>query len=281
MKPTPETYLGTAQGYNLTTSPKFAGLSTSDALLPLFAEGYSVTSHQAKRCRTEDRAPYVAHVVRLTHYNLENKGEYRPEIILRNGNDGTASFTLLAGMFRFACSNGIVVGATASAIRVRHIGDKFELANRILAGAEEVTKYLPKLHDKVREWQGLTLDQAEQDNLLNLASIARWGKAEGIRRSSAISHLSRYGVANRYADVGNDLWRTFNRTQEHLTRGVLGNRFGSIRALRGLDSSIRFNRTLWNIADATAKGKLEQLHSACWHQNSDIHTTARELALAS
>jgi len=277
MNPTPDQYLSTCEGFNLTTSPQFAGLSTRDALMPLLAEGYTVTSHQAKRCRDESRAPYVSHVVRLAHPDIKGAGEYRPEVILKNGNDGTSAFTLLAGLFRFACANGVVVGASASAIRIRHVGDRFDLANRITAGAQEVRGFMPLLADKVGEWQGVKLSDGERMTFFKLGALARWGK-------DAYPKFNTLGEAQttifRYEDNGNDVWRTFNRAQEILTRGSNFAR-GGIRALRGLDQSIRVNRTLWNIAEVANRGRLEELYQATGHPEN-VHTIhAKALALAS
>ena len=39
------------------------------------------------------------------------------EIILLNSHDGTSSYQMLAGMFRFVCSNGLVCGDTVADVR--------------------------------------------------------------------------------------------------------------------------------------------------------------------
>ena len=277
MNPTPDQYLSTCEGFNLTTSPQFAGLSTRDALMPLLAEGYTVTSYQAKRCRDESRAPYVSHVVRLAHPDIKGSGEYRPEVILKNGNDGTSAFTLLAGLFRFACANGVVVGASASAIRIRHVGDRFDLANRITAGAQEVRGFMPLLADKVDSWQSVNLTEQEQGRIFQLGALARWGKGAYDR---AVDVREAGATLARYEDNKPTLWATFNRAQEAFTRGTNFRR-GGIRALRGLDQSVRVNRTLWNIAEATYKGRLEALFQSTGHPDK-VHTVhAQALALAS
>jgi hypothetical protein len=217
--------------------------------------------------------------VRLSHPNLTHGNEYRPEVILKNGNDGTAAFTLLAGMFRFACANGIVIGASAMAVKVRHVGDSSELSRRIMAGAEEITRQLPRLSDKVETWQHTPVNPEETRKLFTLGAVARWGE-------DAYKHLNFVEKAAerfyRPEDVGNNLWVAFNRAQEILIRGVMSRR-GSIRALRGLDQSIRFNRTLWNVAECHNRGRLEELFQRSAHPETvnTIHKQAASLALAS
>jgi hypothetical protein len=273
-------YLATREGFSETTSERFAGISTADALQPLAEAGYQIAKIEAKSYRTPERRPYVTHALRLDHPDfIRRGGEYKPQIILKNANDGTAAFTLLAGLYRFACANGVVVGATATAIRVRHVGDREELAAKILAGTLAIREALPRLDACVEAWRSRELDSAERSNFFHLAAVARWGKAEALRRSN-LSETAAY-ITRRREDEGNDLWRTFNRAQESFTSGTVGWARRGIRALRNIDASTRLNRTLWNIAEATSRGRLGLLHSASYHQDADVHTTARELALAS
>jgi hypothetical protein len=43
------------------------------------------------------------------------------EIILINSHDGASSYQMLAGMFRFVCCNGLVVGEVVEDIRIPHL----------------------------------------------------------------------------------------------------------------------------------------------------------------
>lgn len=273
-------YLATREGYTGTTSGRFAGISTADALQPLAEAGYQIASIQARGHRLAERKPYIAHAIRLDHPDFLNRGgEYKPQIILRNANDGTAAFTLLAGLFRFACSNGVVVGATATAIRVRHVGDRAELASRIIAGTHAIREALPRLDASVEAWRARELNSAEVSNFFHLAALARWGKAEALRRSDLAETAS--FITRRREDEGRSLWQTFNRAQESFTGGTVGWARRGIRALRNMDATVRLNRTLWDIAEATNRGHLGELHAACYHQGADLKETARTLALAS
>ena len=40
-----------------------------------------------------------------------------------NAHDGGAAYRFLAGYFRIVCSNGLVTGDIAAALRVLHLGD--------------------------------------------------------------------------------------------------------------------------------------------------------------
>ena len=66
--------------------------------------------------------------------------------------------------------------------------------------------------------------------------------------------------ARRFEDRSDDLWTTFNRVQENLTRGGLHGRSRSGRAMStrpvtGIDQNVKLNRALWVLADAMRRLK--------------------------
>jgi hypothetical protein len=274
-----QSYLTTSTGYPGTTSARFAGISTSDALAPLMADGWRVAQRTVKGTRFAERVPYLGHVIRLDHPSLPSTREFRPQLVMKNGNDGTSAFVMMAGVFRAVCMNGIYAGALAASIRIRHVGNPGELSRLIRAGAEEVKSYVPKLSSQVWEWQQVNLDENQRKMLFHLGAAARWGREEAVKKISRAEYAAQ--IYHRSEDVQNDLWRTFNRVQENFTRGYrTGGRHYSVRALRNIDAGIRFNRTLWNIADVAANGKLADLHLATFTQGENIHEAARDMALA-
>ena len=75
------------------------------------------------RVRNEDRRDFTKHMIRFRHAGQINARGEANEIILLNSHDGTSSYQMLAGMFRFVCSNGLVCGDTVADVRVPHKGD--------------------------------------------------------------------------------------------------------------------------------------------------------------
>jgi hypothetical protein len=70
----------------------------------------------------------------------------------------------------------------------------------------------------------------------------------------------------RNEDCGLDLWATMNRVQENLVRGGLSDakrdrrgRLRSVRALRGIDSTVSLNMGLWGLAARLANGEVLRL----------------------
>ena len=84
-----------------TFPPSPSGKSAAGRFQPFFA------------CQTRVRDPgrrgYTKHMLRLRR-NGEINGQHVPEIILLNSHDGTSSYQMLPGYFRFVCQNGCVCG---------------------------------------------------------------------------------------------------------------------------------------------------------------------------
>ena len=68
-------YLLTTHGNPNTTSARFAGICTMDAINPLLNEGWNMVSTESKRYRKTERGPYVSHLVKLTHPDLKGTSE--------------------------------------------------------------------------------------------------------------------------------------------------------------------------------------------------------------
>jgi len=62
-------------------------------------------------------------MIRLRHAGQATFRLEANEIILINSHDGASSYQMLAGVFRFVCRNGLVVGKIANDIRVPHKGN--------------------------------------------------------------------------------------------------------------------------------------------------------------
>src|SRR3546814_6865351 len=75
-------------------------------------------------------------MIRLRHASQIN-GREANEIILLNSHDGTSSYQMLAGMFRFVCQNGLVCGDTVADVRVPHKGD---VAGHVIEGDRKSTR---------------------------------------------------------------------------------------------------------------------------------------------
>jgi hypothetical protein len=228
-------------------SQRYAYIPTATVLTELRKEGFQPFMVTQTRTRHEDRRDYTKHMIRLRHASqISARGEAN-EIILLNSHDGTSSYQMLAGMFRFVCSNGLVCGGTVADVRVPHKGD---VAGQVIEGAYQVLHGFDRALESRESMQAITLDEGEADVFARAALSLKYDDPD---KPAPITE-SQILMPRRFDDRRPDLWSVFNRTQENLTKGGLHGRSANgrrqqTRPVQGIDSDIRLNRALWLLAD--------------------------------
>lgn len=227
-------------------SARYTYIPTIDVLNGLRKEGFEPFMVCQTRVRNEEKREHTKHMIRLRHANQINTAEAN-EIILLNSHDGTSSYQMLAGCFRFVCSNGLVVGETANDIRIRHNGD---VVGEVIDGAFHVLDSFELANQQRDGMRALTLNQGEQ------AAFARAALQLKYDDDAAPPPITENQVLrpHRHADMAPDLWTTFNRVQENLVKGGLSGRTATgkrttTRAVQGIDQNIKLNRALWTLAE--------------------------------
>ncbi|HFI6072106.1 TPA: DUF932 domain-containing protein, partial [Escherichia coli] len=115
-------------------SENYTWIPTITVLESLQREGFQPFFACQTRVRDPGRRGYTKHMLRLRR-DGEINGQHVPEIILLNSHDGTSSYQMLPGYFRFVCQNGCVCGQSLGEVRVPHRGDVVE---KVIEGAYEV-----------------------------------------------------------------------------------------------------------------------------------------------
>ncbi len=85
--------------------------------------------------RVEGKAEFTKHMIRMRHAGHVSTKPEANEIILINSHDGASSYQMLAGVFRFVCCNGLVVGNVSNDIRIPHKGN---IQGEVIEGAFRV-----------------------------------------------------------------------------------------------------------------------------------------------
>ena len=106
-------------------SERYAYIPTITVLESLQREGFQPFFACQTRVRDPGRRGYTKHMLRLRR-DGEINGQHVPEIILLNSHDGTSSYQMLPGYFRFVCQNGCVCGQSLGEVRVPHQGNVVE-----------------------------------------------------------------------------------------------------------------------------------------------------------
>ena len=228
-------------------SQRYAYIPTATVLTELRKEGFQPFMVTQTRTRHEDRCDYTKHMIRLRHASQINARGEANEIILLNSHDGTSSYQMLAGMFRFVCSNGLVCGDTVADVRVPHKGD---VAGQVIEGAYQVLHGFDRALESRESMQAITLDEGEAEVFARAALSLKYDDPD---KPAPITE-SQILMPRRFDDRRPDLWSVFNRTQENLTKGGLHGRSANgrrqqTRPVQGIDSDIRLNRALWLLAD--------------------------------
>jgi len=242
-------------------SARFVPVPTIEVLEGLRKEGFDPFFAQQARTRIDGKAAFTKHMMRLRHRSITNADGEAFEIVLVNANDGTSSYQMIPGYFRFVCANGLMVGDTFNEVKVRHSGnaihDVIEGAFTVLEDAEEIT-------EQVQSFKAITVSDAERVILAEAAHHLRFAdayKEEGKQAPVTVDQMLR---TRRRDDRASDLWTAFNVVQENTIRGGLYGhtrtaegrvRRQRTRAVGGIDQNKALNRALWTLTERMAELK--------------------------
>lgn len=241
-------------------SERYTYIPTIDVLRGLHREGFEPFMVAQGRSRIEGKSEYTKHMIRMRHLRDQsgpmNTRPEAHEIILINSHDGASSYQLLSGMFRFVCCNGLVVGDVAHDIRIPHKGN---VQGEVIEGAFRVLDDFKAVDESTEAMKAIELKPEEERALARAALALRYGEREEGQPPAPISAEQLIQV-RRPEDQGNALWMSFQRIQEHLTRGGLPGRTVQGRRMRtrevaGIDRNVALNRALWVLAEEMRKLK--------------------------
>ena len=234
-------------------SARYTYIPTSTILDGLRKEGFQPFAVTQTRVRDEGKRDFTKHMLRLRHASQIADTEAN-EIILLNSHDGTSSYQMLAGMFRFVCANGLVCGNAVSDVRVPHKG---QIMDNVIEGAYDVLDGFGLVRELRDGMHAISLRPAEAEIFARSALTLKY-EPDPVKPAPVTE--TQILAPRRSADTGTDLWTTFNRVQENLVRGGLPARNAAgrrtrTREVQGIDQSVKINRALWLLADEMKKLK--------------------------
>lgn len=244
-------------------SERFQPIPTIEVLRGLMKEGFMPVGAKQSNVRDESKVDFTKHLIRLRRLDDDQThrvGDTVCEILLKNANDGTSAYDLMAGLFRIACLNSLVSQtATLDSVKVRHSGD---VMDKVIDGTYRVLEEAHKALAAPQDWGTMLLNKEEQLVLANAAHMIRFGDAEGNVKTAI--QPDQLLTPKRIADRGNDLWTTFNVLQENAIRGgqrAWGRdannrpRRTTARAVNGIEQDVRINKALWMVTEKMAEIK--------------------------
>lgn len=233
---------------------RYSFIPTIEVIDALRGEGFEPYEIRQTRVRDAGKREHTKHMVRMRHASQISTKDEVPEIILLNSHDGSSSYQIMSGVFRFVCSNGLIAGDMFNNVRVRHSGN---VVDDVIEGATRVLEDAKQIGYRIEDYKGIELGQDEQRAFATAAMQLRWG-------DDAPVTANRLLAAHRREDIKGDLWTTFNRVQENMLKGGIPGHSSTgrrtrTRAVGGVNENVKLNKALWTLADSMAALKLDKV----------------------
>ena len=204
--------------------------------------GFVVDSITQRKTRKPGGAGFGKHMVKLSHPELLKSTEHNDlklQLIITNSFDGSSTFKMQLGFYRFVCGNGMVVGETLEAYKHKHTGLILEELDESIERIVAQTNKLSDLITKMKETR------------LNSAQVIAF-ETEALKlRSKNLKQID--FTVRREEDYSEDLYTVYNRVQEDLIRGGVGStsekgRVRVLREIKGIDKLREINEQLFDLA---------------------------------
>ena len=226
--------------------PKYVFISTRDIVTALMEAGYQPTLAVQGRSRS-GRVAHARHMLRFQPVVQSlSLDDVLGEIVLINSHDGRSAYQLRAGLFRPVCTNGLLRAiGDFGLIQVSHRGN---VVANVVEAARRITREFSRVGEVVEQMRGTTLTSGQQLDFAREALALRYPD-----HAEAPVQPSQLLERRRMADVGDDVWTTFNVLQEHTLQGGRGGRTATgrsvhTRGIRAIRESVRLNTGLWSLA---------------------------------
>lgn len=231
-------------------SAKYTFVPTGRLVNSLREVGWTVARSRQVRVRDEARSGFQKHAVWLRQAGQSLVvGEYVTELILINAHDGSSSYQLHGGIYRTACSNGMVFAdSTFESVRFPHRGST---PDKVVDASLRLVADMPRLAERIELFKARRLSTGDAFDFSRAALALRYPLNPPCNPESLLK-------VRRVDDEEDNLWTVLNRVQENLLRGgravsddkrTPAGRVRSVRPCSGIDRSVNLNRGLWKLAD--------------------------------
>ena len=247
-----------ATGKHASRSERYTYIPTIEVLRGLRKEGFEPFMVAQGKSRIEGKTEFTKHMIRMRHVAGANDSltgaisakQESNEIILINSHDGASSYQMMAGVFRYICCNGLVVGTVSNDVRIPHKG---EVKDDVIDAAFRVLDDFEAVDEGIDGMKALTLKSEEERAFATAALALRYGE-RGEGQPPAPITPDQLNEARRPEDIGHSLWINLQRVQENSLaggqpgRGATGRR-QQTRSVTGIDRGVGLNRALWVLAE--------------------------------
>jgi hypothetical protein len=207
-----------------TTTDKYMFIDTRQVVQDMLDLGYEVADFRRPKARTR-AGHYAVHEVDFRRPKDMKKAKAEaPRVLFINSYDGSKRAQFIAGLIRFACSNGLVIGDLIQHQKFLHLGDH---ADAIIEGLKTVAADTAKAFDAIDKYQSINPDRATLRKMAARAMEIRFPELE----TRPIADLDDLIQIRREEDLRPDLWTKWNVLQENILKGgvPMKNNNGQVR----------------------------------------------------
>jgi hypothetical protein len=262
-------------------SSKYFFIPSKDILAAMREAGFFPTEVMQSGSRMSNGQEAAKHLMRF------RQGQYLgprvlhqevPEVVMVNAHGGQSGYQFRFGMYRLACTNGLILGNDLSRINIHHRGqDDIEA---IIRASYKIIEMSEQMLANIEQMKQIELPEAERLLFAKYAMMARFDLKPAEADESNIVEGSLVTADNkpviwqpsdflrrrRAEDRDNSLNTILNVVQENVlgprseyarpvTRLVNGDR-KSVRRVKGIDQSLKINSLIGAFAE-----ELRKLHS--------------------
>jgi Domain of unknown function (DUF932) len=235
---------------------RYKFIPTIEVVEMLRDKGFLPVRAEQSRSRIEGKGDFTKHMIRFRPADLIAGalavGDEFPEVVLVNSHDGTSAYKFMSGIYRLACSNGLIVQSEdTGSVSVRHTGGS-DFHERVIDATYEVMDQAPRTMAAIATWKQIELSGPQR--------TAFAAAAHELRPNESITDndlLSTRRAADRETRAG--LWTTSNIVQENILRGGLRGshpetkKRSTTRPIKSVTEDVRINRALWRLTEEMAK----------------------------
>lgn len=227
---------------NHLNSSKYTQVFSSDVISLFEKENFILENTVFKKTRSERKNGFQKHVLIFTRPDLQIDSENQIRVLVTNSHDGSSSFRINLGIYRFVCSNGLIVGETFFNAKIRHSAKNITL--KINEAIDEVVRLAPVLKANILKMQSTTV-----------ADYSLFEKNLSTYFKKPLFSEDLFKV-RREADKSPTLYNAFNVVQENILNGgirytILDQddvKIKKTRKIKSLDTNFEVNQLLWETA---------------------------------
>ena len=216
---------------------------------------------EAKQCRQKKGSKGIRsfHIVVMESGDVKTNilgpngnVESKVRIIIQNSHDGFNSFRFMMGVYRFVCSNGMVVAdAQFADFSIRHINYSFEELRGVVA---KVMLEIPATIDKMNMMSTTVLTYDQKRAMAVETYKIRKGYAADDDVNVDDQTVEDLLTPVRTEDEGDSLWNVFNVLQEKMIKGGFSasgknGKFRKQRPITSIKKDLDYNERLWAVAE--------------------------------